>query len=153
MSDKVMYTMYRFYLKKTKELYAYTITKEYKKKFLMGRNPNCFIVHKSKIQDIDFMIFDNDHQDKKLIPIIINSNPKDYMEIIGTQGEEIRMFNEIEEIYTIEEYMRHSLEHSPLNKKYLKALYDIVFFSKEQKPMINSLALFAAIFKDTFECM
>ena len=149
MSD-ISYTMYRFYLKKTKELYAYTITKEYKKRFLNERNPDNFYLITSNVPDIEFMVFDNANQSSKLIPIVLNSDKGEYMEIIGTQAEEERMFWEIETIYNIIDYFRTSFTDFPFKKKYIYPLNTINSFDTDFKPRINSLALFSYLFKNTF---
>ena len=147
--------VYQFYL--NNELYAYTMTKEYKSMFLSQRNQKVFDVIVVEMDELELGAFMSRYPNKKLCKIVINETLNEYLTVIGTNEES---FNVTDRADKIEEYISQTykeIELIPLKKKYKKAINSIskIFFltdaggDRHYVSTINQLAIFTELAKKT----
>lgn len=155
MSNKV----WLFYLKSTKELYAYTSNKEYKKMFLSQRCVDCFHVKKQIMDDIEFSCFMNKNKELMLVDIPLNTHERKDVSIIGTyqENESLIYESEVLENYMESMYIKYVL-HSNLKKEYKESIKYLTttFDDYETTDRIDRISrvdlfhLFVNLFKNTF---
>lgn len=154
------YKVYLFYLISTGELYAFTINKNYKDKFLSQRNPKCFKLKRMKMSTIQYKVFSNKYNLKMMEEIPLNSSLEDYLMIVSTREEEYKMMEEgnridiimetaskvLTNIENIKPKYKKSIEYIS-NTTYLKSKND---GTKDLLSRINLLFLFSKLFRNTF---
>lgn len=152
--------VYLFYLRNDKELYAYTIDKEYKERFLLQRNKDCFHVKKIKMDKIEFSTFSYKYNNRKLMDIPLSTSITEYTMILATAYEDdllTEIGNQID--HKMEELYKELILQSNIKKKYsesLEYLLKTTLFIKQKDgtkdyiSTINLLFLFSQLFKNTF---
>lgn len=150
-----MKKVYLFYIKKTKELYAYTLDKELKNIFLSQRNPNVFKVITEELEDVEYQAFSYKEKSSKLIKDYLYDGEKDY-EIVTTVRESDILSDSCSEVQTNLENLRKELQAVPWNKNYLNTiieLTELITYRDKNNPNIlpiNTFRLFYHLFKTTF---
>ena len=162
------YKVYIFFLKhddgssiyNINELYAFTINKEYKNKFLYQRNKKCFFVKKVKMDETQYGAFSANYHDKMLWDYPINTSLNEYESIISTSCEDDILTSRSYEIdRKMDELFKELVLQSNLKKKYTESIqylcttYILVKDKDNKKESIstfNLLFLFMEIFQNTF---
>ena len=150
------YTVYMFY--RNNGLYAYTMTKEYRDRFIQERNKDKFVEVKKKIEESSLPLLLITYPKLKLNEIPLNYDKDNYIVMIGTgQEEEIlsSTADDLErEMNDVEEYFTHifSTKGSP-KKKYESAIFQLTNTSRHQEGVlrsnINMFHLFFHLFRET----
>ena len=83
--------VYLFYLKEDpRELYAFTLDKEYKNRFMSERNMNLFYMKKEHMEKNICMVFMNKNKSKQIVRDVLNDGKTDY-EILCTVEESTKL--------------------------------------------------------------
>ena len=139
-------------------LYAYTTEKDIKDAFLKQRRKDSFIVKKIKMDDIEYSVFANQYQLKKLseYPVEISFDQHIMMYMTDDEMNTISwMFDEIEHSMDM---IKREFMKLPLKNKYRKA---IEYFSNrgyykkvngiiEERSRANTLLAMMELFEGTF---
>lgn len=146
--------IYLFYLKENpKELYAFTLDKEYKDRFMDERNMNLFYMKKEHIEKNICMVFTNKNKSKQIIKDVLNDGKKDYV-VMCTLEESVKLSESCEYIENTCRAIKELIHNYSLKKKYLKSILALTDVIKNQNTnptlKINSFKLFYELFKNTF---
>lgn len=149
------YTVYAFYLKKDKKLYAFTINKEYKDSFKKIRNMNKFIYTKLYMDELTLSIFQDKNYLKMLTKVYLsNSNDiKEYHTIIATYDEEYLLEKKSSDISDNLVGIKIYMHRLNLKKEYVNAIKYLTEINNPNDSTIsniNTLKLFYHLFKNTF---
>lgn len=152
--------VYLFYLKNDRELYAFTIDKEYRDRFLLQRNKDCFHMKKIKMPEIEFSAFSYKYSNKKLMDIPLSTSITEYTMILATSYEDDLLTEYANQIdHRMEALYRELILQSNIKKKYsesLEYLLKTTLYIKQKDgtkdyiSTINLLFLFSQLFKNTF---
>ena len=150
------YTVYMFYRRGS--LYAYTMTKEFRDRFIQERNKEKFVEVKKKVSESSLPLLFTTYPHQKLNEIPLNYDQDKYITMIGTgQEEEIlsSTADDLErEMNDVEEYFTHlfSTKGSP-KKKYENAIFQLTNTSRHEEGVlrsnINMFHLFFHLFLET----
>lgn len=150
-----------FYLKSTKELYAYSTNEKLVSKFKKERNMKLFYHNREKIPEIAFKAFMSKHNNLMLVEIPLYDGNKYYM-MTGTPKEDFKLSRAAEYIDDTLSYIKSSLASEvKFNEKYTKLIDDLtsVVLKKEVdckydlELELDTFELFMFIARDTFiEC-
>ena len=130
-----IFKVWVFYLKESPDrVYAYTMVKEYKKRFLQERESDSFIVDKIEMDELEFALFSNENRNMMLHEASIGVGVDGpVLSLIMTNMEEDRLYvfanqvdNEMNQLY-------HDLQQYPLKKKIRKELNKIFDISTVRK--------------------
>ena len=143
-------TIYVFYLKKTKEVYAFTLSKELKDNFLSQRNPNCFIAKKQKMYTPVMQAFMQTHKDCMLGDFPYESD-SGVSNITATYKEEFLLTQEVDEMEKDVEKIEKIFRKYPLKEKYQKSIERLIQIDDGDGNLtINTLSLFVDLHRNTF---
>lgn len=144
--------IYLFYLKKDKSLYAYTSSKAYRDEFLSQRNPNCFTLKEVKLKGEEENIFVYTYKLKQLAyyPYQTGLGKDDYVSIMATAEEEVKIDSEIKHIEDDYDFVRSVMSKTKLKSKYVKSIKNITKIYSNDRITIDVFSLFVDLFKDTF---
>lgn len=162
------FKVYLFYLKHTKQLYAFTTEKDIKKTFLEERNKDCFYIKTIEMNELDLSIFMNKYRQLKLeqIPIDVSidktvmmyATPQEESIIEETHSQLCNSINSIWEKLRSIDYTNKSFMHQ-LKEKYKKAIdylcrTDRNVTLRDGSTMVlssvNIIYLYTKLFKDTY---
>lgn len=147
-----------FYLKSTKELYAYSANEKLVSKFKKERNMKLFYHNREKIPEIAFKAFMSNHNNLMLIEIPLYDG-KNYYMMTGTPKEDFKLSRAAEYIDETFAYIKSSLEREvKFNEKYTKLINDLTsIVSKKEVDCkydleleLDTFELFMLIARDTF---
>jgi hypothetical protein len=146
--------IYLFYLKEDpRELYAFTLDKEYRDRFMNERNMDLFYMKKERIEKNICMVFMSKNKSKQIIKDVLNDGEKDYV-IMCTMEESVKLSESCEYIENTCIAVRDLIHNYSLKKKYLKSIIALTDVIKNQNSnptlQINSFKLFYELFKHTF---
>lgn len=143
-----------FKLKNNKELYAYSINKEYIKLFKEQRNMNLFDKYDVEMDKYELMIFTNKYKSYQLVKDYLYDGQND-IEIVASVSETSALTESCDDIYntacTIDEFSNDY----PLKQKYLNIISvltdSITLCDEKSKSLnINTFKLFYHLFRNTF---
>ena len=152
--------IWMFFLKNERTPYAFTVSKEYKNRFLYERNPECFNVEKIEIDELEFSVFVSMHRSIMLSKMPLNTSITDYVNILMTPTEYEKLHHEASTMDSEIERIQSEFSKINLKKKYSDAIGYIsnVKYMKYEKngrktvlSTVNLLLLFRILFKNTFE--
>lgn len=139
-----------FYLKKSRQLYAYTINKEYAKRFMAERNPKCIIHTTEHLNSKEVKAFYSANTQKQLICVPYDTIGST-VELVCTYTEDYRVTEEVEQIQREVEIIERILRTWPLKKKYDKAIRRLIEIDDgEGNLVLDCLDIFIRVNKDTF---
>ena len=146
--------VYLFYLKEDpRELYAFTLDKEYKNRFMSERNMNLFYMKKEHMEKNICMVFMNKNKSKQIVRDVLNDGKTDY-EILCTVEESTKLSESCEYIEFTCGAIKELIHNYSLKKKYLKSILALTDVIKNQNTnptlQINTFKLFYELFKNTF---
>lgn len=153
-----LYKVYLFYLKDEPGIYAFTIDKEIKKKFLAIRNKKCFTVRKAFLIDDEYNQFYRKNSTKILADYPLGKITEWDYHIVPMTAKENAILNE--EIDKMEREMSSAIkEISPQIKKYKQKYKDACNYLAETSYLvertlelvsrINTFRVFVKVFGNT----
>ena len=146
--------IYLIYLKKDKSLYAYTSVKEYLDRFLIQRNPKCFIVKKVKMSEPEQKSFMYTHRllQLNIFPYQTEYSETGYVDLASTSKEDDNITAKIEEIESYILSIKRLLNTYHFKSKYRKSIERLISIDDPDENLytIDMLELFIDIHRDTF---
>lgn len=144
-----------FKLKGSKEIYAFSINKEYIKIFKEQRNMKLFDIINIELDKYELMVFFNKNKSCQLSKDYLNDGETD-IEIVSTVHESDSLSESCDFIYNMALNIEEELDEYPLKKKYLnliKELTETITLCSEKELTslnINTFKLFYHLFRNTF---
>lgn len=139
--------VYMYILKRDNSLYAFTINKDYAKKFEEVRNMKQFVKRKEKMDEYELMAFQGNHTYAMLQKDYLSDGKTDY-EMIVTSYESTTLDECCTYINSIIDMVRTRFHRYPLKSKYLKLIDEIT--SKITVNQDGTVPTFEVLNIDTF---
>ena len=155
MSDDIT-KVYLFFLKDEKELYAYTIVKEYRDIFRNQRNMKLFKESSLKMDKYELSVFENKNYKKKIYQDFLYDGKTDIV-IYATTEESNSLSESCMYITNIMNSVKDEVAKYCIKEKYLKSILKLtekIILKDNDKDKgiinVNTFKLFYHLFRNTF---